>query len=111
MAETFINNNIATLSTTDVDLIAGPAGNAADVSIVLSVMVTSANGSAAAVSLQLVDSSDGLLCNVANNISVPAGSALELVANKLVVKNGQKLRINAPSGSLAVLASALEITV
>lgn len=112
MAETF-NRSSVKLSTTSVtDLYQAPNVANTDRSIVLSCLVANVNGTNAAdVTVAITDSSNVELAKIASTISVPADASIELVANKVVLRRGEKLRITAgTSNALEATVSALEIT-
>jgi hypothetical protein len=111
MANTF-NNAQASLTTTDVtNVYQAPTASGA-VSIVLSIMVSNVDGvNAADISIIKTDSSNTEQSRLAHTIPVPSDTSLEVVANKLVLKAGEKLRAQASAANdLVVTISALEIT-
>lgn len=113
MAETF-NRSSAAIGTSDSTLYTAPNNAAGDRAVVLSALVANIDGvNAATVSAYIYDASNTLVvgANLAKDISVPAGSSLELIANKLILKNGEKLVLSASAaGDLQATASVLEIT-
>lgn len=111
MANTF-NNAQVSLSTTNVTDVYQAPTTAGNVAIVLSIMVANVDGSAAAdISIIKTDSSNTEQSRLAHTIPVPADTSLEVVANKLVLKAGEKIRAQASAASdLVVTLSALEIT-
>lgn len=111
MPNTF-NNAQASLTTTNVtDVYQAPSGSGA-VSIVLSIMVSNVDGvNACDISIIKTDSSNTEQSRLAHTIPVPADTSLEVVANKVVLKAGEKLRAQASAANdLVVTVSALEIT-
>lgn len=111
MPNTF-NNAQASLSTTNVtDVYQAPTASGA-VSIVLSIMVSNVDGvNACDISIIKTDSSNTEQSRLAHTIPVPADTSLEVVANKVVLKAGEKLRAQASAANdLVVTVSALEIT-
>lgn len=111
MANTF-NNAQAQLSSTSVtDVYQAPAttGNTA---VVLSVLCANVNGTASAdISIIKTDSSNTIQSYLSFTTPVPADTSLEVVANKIVLKAGEKLRAQASvSNYIHVTISALEIT-
>jgi hypothetical protein len=111
MPNTF-NNAQAQLSSTSVtDVYQAPAttGNTA---VVLSVLCANVNGTAAAdISIIKTDSSNTIQSYLAFTIPVPADTSLEVVANKIILKAGEKLRAQASASNfINVTISALEIT-
>ena len=112
MAETFTRAS-AQISSAGLDVYTAPS-NAADRAIVLSIMVANvSSGSAADVTCQLKDSAGADISGgrLAKGMTVPAGTTLEIVANKVVMLNGEKLHfIASTSGDLEVSVSALEMT-
>jgi hypothetical protein len=111
MANTF-NNAQASLTTTDVtNVYQAPTASGA-VAIVLSIMVSNVDGTNACdISIIKTDSSNTEQSRLAHTIPVPADTSLEVVANKVVLKAGEKLRAQASAANdLVVTISALEIT-
>ena len=111
MPNTF-NNAQAQLSTTSVtDVYQAPTatGNTA---VVLSVLCANVNGTAAAdISIIKTNSSNTIQSYLAFTIPVPADTSLEVVANKIILKAGEKLRAQASASNfINVTISALEIT-
>ena len=111
MPNTF-NNAQAQLSSTSVtDVYQAPAttGNTA---VVLSVLCANVNGTAAAdISIIKTNSSNTIQSYLAFTIPVPADTSLEVVANKIILKAGEKLRAQASASNfINVTISALEIT-
>ena len=113
MAEVFTRNSIA-LGTSYAEAYGAPNANAADRAVVLSMMVANVDGTTAAtVTAAITDANDTLITGgtLAKTLNVPAGASVELIANKLVLKNGEKLKLLASAASdLEVTVSALEIT-
>jgi hypothetical protein len=113
MAETFNNASVKLTTTSATDIYQAPTGNAADRAIVLSCLVANVDGSAAAdITITITDGSDAVLSTLASTITVPADASLEVIANKVILKQSQKIRATAGTASdLEVTLSALEITV
>jgi hypothetical protein len=64
------------------------------------------------ITLTVTDGSNSVLSTLASTISVPADASLEVIANKLILKQSQKIRATASAADdLEVTVSALEITV
>jgi 3D (Asp-Asp-Asp) domain-containing protein len=111
MPNTF-NNAQAQLSSTSVtDVYQAPAttGNTA---VVLSVLCANVNGTSSAdISIIKTNSSNTIQSYLAFTIPVPADTSLEVVANKIILKAGEKLRAQASASNfINVTISALEIT-
>lgn len=113
MAETFNNASVKLTTTVATDVYQAPTANAADRAIVLSCLVANVDGfSAADITITVTDGSNTVLSTLASTITVPADASLEVIANKLVLKQSQKIRATAATASdLEVTLSALEITV
>jgi hypothetical protein len=113
MAETFDNASVKLTTTSATDIYQAPTGNAGDRAIVLSCLVANVDGSTAAnITITVTDGSDAVLSTLASTIAVPADASLEVIANKLILKQSQKIRATAGTASdLEVTLSALEITV
>ena len=111
MPNTFNNAQASLTSTSVTDVYQAPSASGA-VSIVLSIMVSNVDGvNAADISIIKTDSSNTEQSRLAHTIPVPADTSLEVVANKLVLKAGEKLRAQASAANdLVVTISALEIT-
>lgn len=113
MAETF-NRVSAALGTSASPVYTAPNGATTDRAIVLSAVVANVDGTnAATVHALVADGSSNPITGgkIAHAISVPAGSSLELIANKLVLKNGERFELFASAASdLEVTVSVLEIS-
>jgi hypothetical protein len=111
MPNTFNNAQASLTSTSVTDVYQAPSSSGA-VSIVLSIMVSNVDGvNAADISIIKTDSSNTEQSRLAHTIPVPADTSLEVVANKVVLKAGEKLRAQASAANdLVVTVSALEIT-
>lgn len=111
MAETFNRNSVKLTSTSITDAYQAPNVANTDRAIVLSCMVANVDASTACdVTIAITDASNTELAKIANAIQVPAKSTLEVVANKVVLKRGEKLRATASlANDLEVTVSALEI--
>lgn len=112
MAETFNNASVKLTTTNATDVYQAPTANAADRAIVLSCMVANVDGASPAdITVTVTDSGNTVLSTLASTISVPADASLEVIANKVVLKQSQKIRATASTaGDLEVTLSALEIT-
>lgn len=113
MAETFNNASVKLTSTSATDIYQAPTSNAGDRAIVLSCLVANVDGASAAdVTITVTDGSNAVLSTLASIISVPAKASLEVIANKVILKQSQKIRATAAvANDLEVTLSALEITV
>ena len=112
MAETFNRASVALSTTSITDVYQAPNNLAADRAIVLSCLVANVDGVvAASVTIDITNSSNVAIAKIANTVVVPADASVEFIANKLVLKQGEKLRATASAGGdLEVTVSALEIT-
>lgn len=112
MAEAFNRASVALSTTSITDVYQAPNAAAGNRAMVLSCLVANVDGTAAAdITVTITDSSNNAIAKLANTIPVPADSSLELIANKLVLKQGEKLRATASAGGdLEVTVSSLEIT-
>ena len=113
MLETFNNASVKLTTTSATDNYQAPTGNAGDRAIVLSCLVANVDGSTSAnITITVTDGSNAVLSTLASTITVPADASLEVIANKLILKQSQKIRATASVASdLEVTLSALEITV
>jgi hypothetical protein len=113
MAETFNNASVKLTSTNATDIYQAPTGNAADRAVVLSCLVANVDGTNNAdITITITDGSDSVLSTLASTIAVPADASLEVIANKVILKQSQKIRATASAANdLEVTLSALEITV
>lgn len=112
MAEAFNRSSVALTTTSITDAYQAPNIAASDRAIVLSCLVANVDGTVASdVTITITDSSNSVISRLASTISVPPDASLEVIANKLVLKRGEKLRATAGTASdLEVTVSALEIT-
>jgi antitoxin component of RelBE/YafQ-DinJ toxin-antitoxin module len=63
------------------------------------------------VTLTVTDASDTAIAQIASTISIPSDATLEAIPNKLVLKQGEKIRATATTANdLEITVSALEIT-
>jgi len=111
MANKF-NNSSLTLSTTNLtDLYQAPTSTDA-VAIILSLMVSNIDGTNSAdVSIIKTDSSNTEQSKIVHTIPIPPDTSLEVVANKLILKAGEKIRVQASAADdLSITLSCLEIT-
>lgn len=110
MANTFNNAQVQLTSTATTHVYQASSATGA-VSVVLSIMVANRNGTASAdVSIIKADSGGTEQTRLAHTIPVPADTSLEVVANKLVLKAGEKIRAQASAANyLDVTVSVLEI--
>jgi hypothetical protein len=113
MAETFNNASVKLTTTSATDIYQAPTGNAADRAIVLSCLVANVDGTNNAdITITITDGSNAVLSTLASTITVPADASLEVIANKVILKQSQKIRATASAASdLEVTLSALEVTV
>jgi len=112
MAETFNNASVKLTTTNATDLYQAPTSAAADRAIVLSCLVANVDGSSGAeITIALTDGSNNVLSTLASTIAVPADASIEIIPNKVVMKQSQKLRATASAANdLELTVSALEIT-
>lgn len=113
MAETFNNATVVLTSTAVTDIYQAPTSNAANRAIILSCLVTNIDGSASAdITLSITDSANTVLSTLVSTLQVPADGAIEIVPNKLILKQSQKIRAAASAANdLSITLSALEVTV
>ena len=78
----------------------------------LSCLVANVDGSSGAeITIALTDGSNNVLSTLASTIAVPADASIEIIPNKVVMKQSQKLRATASAANdLELTVSALEIT-
>ena len=111
MAETFNNQSTQLTSTGTFDAYTAPnaSGNRA---IVLSCLVANRDGTDnCTISVFVANNSNVYLSYIAKSIVVPADSTVELIPNKLVLTQGQRLRAFASNANdLDATVSVLEIT-
>jgi len=112
MAETFNNASVKLTTTNATDLYQAPTSAATDRAIVLSCLVANVDGSSGAeITIALTDGSNNVLSTLVSTVAVPSDASLEVVANKVVMKQSQKLRATASAANdLEITVSALEIT-
>jgi hypothetical protein len=111
MAESFNGASVALTTTSITDVYQAPTSDAANRSIVLSCLVANVVSSNVTITITKTDSGNAVLSRIAKDVVVPGGASFESIQNKLVLKQGEKLRATASSGSaLEVTVSALEVT-
>lgn len=111
MAETFNRSSVALATTSITDAYQAPNSADTDRAILLSCMVANVDGTSSAdITISIADASNNEIAKLANTINVPADASLEVIANKVVLKRGEKIRATASAGGdLHVTVSALEI--
>lgn len=110
MANTFKSTSTA-ITTTTATIYQAPA-SAGNVGIVLSVLVANVNGTAPAdLTVSKTTSGDAVQSHLTWTIPIPADTSLEVVANKVILMAGEKLRASASANSyLQATVSVMEIT-
>ena len=111
MAETFTNSSTKLTSTSATDLYQAPTSSG-DVAVVLSCMVANVEGTNnTKVTETLTNSSKTVQSHLCKDLLVPAGATVEVVSNKVILTQSQKLRGTAEvANDLEVTVSSLEIT-
>lgn len=112
MANTFNNAQEKLNSTNITTVYTAPNNTSSDRAVVLSILVANVDGANSAdITITKADNSDNEQSLLAWTIPVPADTALEILANKLVLKAGEKIRATASAADdLHVTVSVLEIT-
>lgn len=112
MAETFNNASVKLTTTSATDLYQAPTAASSDRTIVLSCMVANVDGTNnTKVTVTLTNSSDAVQSHLCKDLLVPAGATVEVISNKVVLTQSQKLRATAEVASdLEVTVSSLDIT-
>jgi hypothetical protein len=110
MATNTFKSTSTALTTSTADIYQAPA-SAGNVGVVLSIMVANVNGTASAdLTIAKTDSSNNIAGYLAYTVPVPNDASLEVVANKVVLMAGQKIRGLASANSyLQATVSVLEI--
>jgi hypothetical protein len=111
MAETFNRASVALSTTTITDVYQAPNVAGTDRAIVLSCLVANVDGATPCnVTIDITNASNTKIATLASTVAVPADASLEVIVNKLVLKQGEKIRATASAASdLEVTVSALEI--
>ena len=65
-----------------------------DSTIILSILVANTSTNATDINCSLLDDSDVVKSEIANTITVPISSNVDLIGNKLILSSGNKLRIS-----------------
>lgn len=111
MAESFNRASVALSTTSITDVYQCPTSAAINRSVVLSCIIANTDSASRTVTVTISDSSNSSIARIANTIAIPANASLELIPNKLVLKQGEKIRATAgTAATLEVTVSALEIT-
>ena len=89
-----------------------PSGAATDVSIVLSCNVANITGSTLSLDIQVFDGSGNAAQYILKNGSIPSGTSLDVIQNKLILTSGESIRgsHSGGAGQFDMQVSALEIT-
>lgn len=111
MTTTFNNAQVSLTTTSVTDVYQAPA-TAGNTAVVMSIMVANVNGTASAdITISKTDSSNTLQSYLAYTVPVPNDTSLEIVANRVVLKAGEKIRATASSANyFHVTASVVENT-
>ena len=99
---------------TDATVYTAPSGNAADVGIIIGLMVSNLVSSEIKVIIKLVDSSNSSAEHVIlNAVPIPPNTTLELMTgNKIVLESADAFKAQSDTAnSMNVFVSSLEITV
>lgn len=112
MAESFNRASVALSGTSITDVYQAPNAASTDRAIVMSCLVANVDGTASCnITLDITNSSNTAIAKIASTIAVPPDASLEVIPNKLVLKQGEKIRATASAGGdLEVTVSVLEIT-
>lgn len=110
MAETFTNSTLQNVSTSFVDVYQAPNIADSNISVLLSIYVCNKVQTITDVTLVITDSGDAILAYLASTISIPVDGSWEAIANKVILKRGQKIRALASDiNSLDITISCLEV--
>lgn len=111
MATTF-NNGQVQLSTTSVTDVYQAPSSANNTSVLMSILCANVNGTASAdISIIKTNSANTIQSYLTFTVPVPADTSLEVVANRIVLKAGEKIRAQASAANyINVTVSAMEIT-
>ena len=111
MAEVF-NRTGDTPGSTMTAIYTAPNNAATDVAIVLSCNCSNISGSTISLDVQVFDGSGTAAQYILKNGSIPSGTSLDVIQNKLILKNGESIRASHSNGTgyFDVQVSALEIT-
>lgn len=111
MAETFNRTSTPLTSTGLTDVYLAPSGAAGDRAVVLGCIAANIDTDPVDITVNITDASDNRLSSIAHTITVPADSSIELIANKLILKQNEKLRAAASAANgIDITVSVLEIT-
>lgn len=110
MATVFNNAQVQLSSTSETFLY--QCTTATTASVIMSCLVANADGTNSAdITLKKYNSSDTLQSTLALTLPVAGSNSLELVANRWVLKSGEKLKVTASaSNRLHVTLSAMELS-
>jgi hypothetical protein len=111
MSNTFNNATVKLTGTSTTDIYQAPDLADTDRAVVMSILVANVDGTDSAdITVMITDSSNTELSKIANTIPVPGDTSIELIANKLVLKRGQKIRAFASAADdLDITVSVMEI--
>ena len=103
---TFYNVPIKGLS----DVAASFVTSTSDSTIVLSILCANVTASNTDVTVDILSAADASEAKIANTITVPFDSNVDLLANKLILPSGKKLNFStSTSGSLDIAVSYVEV--
>jgi len=112
MPESFNRSSISIVSVGLTDAYQAPDTAATDRSVIISILASNMKTTGSVgVSCTITDSSDTPIASIGSSLTIPANSSLEIIANRIVLKNGEKIRVSAAEASqIDVTVSALEVT-
>ena len=84
--------------------------SSSDSTIILSILCANTTVSASDVTISQLDAADAVDATIANTITIPVDSSLEILGNKLILPSGKKLQFStSTSGSIDVSISYVEV--
>lgn len=89
-----------------------PSNAATDVAIVLSCNCANISGSTISLDVQVFDGSGNAAQYILKSGSIPSGTSLDVIQNKLILQSGESIRAlhSGGAGQFDLQVSALEIT-
>lgn len=112
MPESFKRSSVSIVSTGFTDAYQAPNNSATDRAVIISILASNMKTTGSVgVSCTITDNSNTAIASIGSSLTIPANSSLEVVSNRIVLNNGEKIRVSAAETSqIDVTVSVLEIT-
>lgn len=112
MPESFNRSSVSIVSTGLTDAYQAPNNSSTDRAVIISILASNMKQTGSVgVSCTITSDADAAIASIGSSLTIPANSSLEIVSNRIVLNNGEKIRVSAAEiNQIDVTVSALEIT-